>query len=140
MRGLKQFKPHLRSALVWSHPSWVRGLKQHKHKITHTFIASHPSWVRGLKLLLSTTSHACDEVAPLVGAWIETCLITSLNYAQSLVAPLVGAWIETTQTIPEQHHQPWSHPSWVRGLKHKECYDESCTPLSHPSWVRGLKL
>ena len=38
------------------------------------------------------------NVAPLVGAWIETYFHTQpLKYTK--VAPLVGAWIETAFTI-----------------------------------------
>ena len=32
-------------------------------------------------------------VAPLVGAWIEICIVM-INYVIIRVAPLVGAWIE----------------------------------------------
>ena len=32
-----------------------------------------------------------------------------------------------------------SHPSWVRGLKHKNPLGRVAVGLSHPSWVRGLK-
>ena len=35
------------------------------------------------------------DVAPLVGAWIESRLGTSYNVIGSNVAPLVGAWIES---------------------------------------------
>ena len=54
---------------------------------------SHPSWVRGLK-----------QIGILLGIF------------RCNVAPLVGAWIET---FPEQKNCPLStsHPSWVRGLK-----------------------
>ena len=33
-----------------------------------------------------------------------------------------------------------SHPSWVCGLKHLECWILGRFRLSHPSWVCGLKL
>ena len=33
---------------------------------------SHPVWVRGLKQTTVYTNMLCDEVAPRVGAWIET--------------------------------------------------------------------
>ena len=33
-----------------------------------------------------------------------------------------------------------SHPSWVRGLKHKSRFIGGSDATSHPSWVRGLKL
>ena len=50
-----------------------------------------------------------------MGAWIETeDLYAFSNDTQ--VAPFMGAWIETSErgTL----YQPYqSHPSWVRGLK-----------------------
>ena len=55
------------------------------------------------------------QVAPLVGAWIETSQAAMMN-AQSFVAPLVGAWIETRKK-PKPKPNNMSHPSWVRGLK-----------------------
>ena len=39
-------------------------------------------------------------VAPLVGAWIETCPHVCVWHVQS-VAPLVGAWIETLNSWME---------------------------------------
>ena len=38
------------------------------------------------------------DVAPLVGAWIET-KNEDLSYKDNNVAPLVGAWIETLVSI-----------------------------------------
>ena len=55
-----------------SHPSWVRGLKQTFLCPNLTILVSHPSWVRGLKPYDSGNKQSVDEVAPLVGAWIET--------------------------------------------------------------------
>ena len=37
-------------------------------------IKSHPSWVRGLKLRIFVMNMTDMQVAPLVGAWIETCV------------------------------------------------------------------
>ena len=56
-----------------SHPSWVRGLKRLEIVLAESRVVSHPSWVRGLKLKPCTQSFANFFVAPLVGAWIETC-------------------------------------------------------------------
>ena len=57
-------------------------------------IGSHPMWVRGLKREKNYNNIVTD-VAPYVGAWIETTMNERL--IQSLfVAPYVGAWIETT--------------------------------------------
>ena len=33
-----------------------------------------------------------------------------------------------------------SHPTWVRGLKHRHRTAEHTRIKSHPTWVRGLKL
>ena len=51
-------------------------------------------WVRGLKLsvLFMITKHL--EVAPYVGAWIETMTTEEVEKLFN-VAPYVGAWIET---------------------------------------------
>ena len=51
-------------------------------------------WVRGLKLRRAGHTRIEDDVAPHVGAWIETF-------------PALPWWAG-----------PWSHPMWVRGLKH----------------------
>ena len=56
--------------------------------------ASHPTWVRGLKRFESRLDKNQTEVAPYVGAWIETGLTTAAGAAAG-VAPYVGAWIET---------------------------------------------
>ena len=55
-----------------SHPMWVRGLKHAIFKSSFAFALSHPMWVRGLKHLLKTDNHHQQDVAPHVGAWIET--------------------------------------------------------------------
>ena len=81
-----------------SHPSWVRGLKLSFTRFLLISGLSHPSWVRGLKLGDWTRYVQRVEVAPLVGAWIETSgkvNLVSINY----VAPLVGAWIETGKRL-----------------------------------------
>ena len=51
-------------------------------------------WVRGLKLDEARYVNVGDEVAPYVGAWIETRRYSDLERI-ALVAPYVGAWIET---------------------------------------------
>ena len=54
------------------------------------------------------------------------------------VAPRVGAWIETLRPFAKWL-QIMSHPVWVRGLKQNSSilWPSSC--WSHPVWVRGLK-
>ena len=95
-------------------------------------------WVRGLKQEKKEPEKPKEEVAPRVGAWIETFVTltyddehipshpvwvrglkphqTCLCFAAYTVAPRVGAWIET-----QTHTSSWplaqSHPVWVRGLK-----------------------
>ena len=55
-------------------------------------------WVRGLKLLLYHCGLRASEVAPYVGAWIETVCCIDFD------VPLT------------------SHPMWVRGLKPPSTY------------------
>ena len=74
-----------------------------------------------------------------MGAWIET-LMGTLTKTQTNVAPLVGAWIETVVKANESSADAKSHPSWVRGLKQQLAKIGETYLESHPSWVRGLKL
>ena len=56
---------------------WVRGLKPIDAKCSFTLFRSHPMWVRGLK----HRTFSCligAEVAPYVGAWIETDIADTL--------------------------------------------------------------
>ena len=75
-------------------------------------------------------------VAPYVGAWIETYILTNderilkshptwvrglkpykrVKAGDYCVAPYVGAWIETTSN-GIMAKKVASHPTWVRGLK-----------------------
>ena len=55
---------------------------------------SHPMWVRGLKPALAANVFPTTQVAPYVGAWIETGKKRRTS-SVSPVAPYVGAWIET---------------------------------------------
>ena len=76
---------------------WGRGLK---HVAQHWQDARHlspPMWGRGLKLYLGNLKTYLI-VAPHVGAWIETLIVT---FALGLfeVAPHVGAWIETVSRL-----------------------------------------
>ena len=57
-------------------------------------LVSHPVWVRGLKPELGGHAIHVIDVAPRVGAWIETNMV-KLECESTRVAPRVGAWIET---------------------------------------------
>ena len=72
-------------------------------------------WVRGLKPVGIERIEWSSDVAPHVGAWIETLMV--------LVQKLVWK----------------SHPMWVRGLKRDEYLAREAARMSHPMWVRGLK-
>ena len=50
------------------------------------------AWIETEKDKAARDAYA---VAPLVGAWIETAAAFN-QFAQGKVAPLVGAWIETS--------------------------------------------
>ena len=74
-------------------------------------------WVRGLK----------HEGEVLIGGVVG-------------VAPYVGAWIETWMVSHGSNKLFGSHPMWVRGLKQLiRCWGD-IQQWSHPMWVRGLKL
>ena len=61
-------------------------------------LLSLPSWERGLKREQLSGYVQSVDVAPFVGAWIETT-IAPLTCIIIAVAPFVGAWIETFQKI-----------------------------------------
>ena len=56
---------------------WVRGLKHFELHKQLRFAESHPMWVRGLKRHMILISKQLHQVAPYVGAWIET---VSMHY------------------------------------------------------------
>ena len=72
-------------------------------------------WVRGLKRNCCPKSYKSNNVAPYVGAWIETYTTEPLLFGVE------------------------SHPMWVRGLKQSMENKTFKQLLSHPMWVRGLK-
>ena len=101
------------------------------------------------------------EVAPRVGAWIETAMVfTQHNSKRShpvwvrglkqrteirklcrtRVAPRVGAWIETKEG--RSHDRPHQVAprvgAWIETIELDPCYIDVIR--SHPVWVRGLKL
>ena len=63
--------------------TWLTGVEE-----------SHPVWVRGLKHKIRVIRRVVLDVAPRVGAWIET-FIWFVYEPKKSVAPRVGAWIET---------------------------------------------
>ena len=115
----------------------MRGLKLCTLLIEVFALASHPVWVRGLKLPCFLQDCLPGDVAPRVGAWIETDKSSRIK-GSSTVAPRVGAWIETKSKDPFPCTMP-SHPVWVRGLKHANGKYIVEYQRSHPVWVRGLK-
>ena len=73
------------------------------------------AWIETMPIRLGDVN---DIVAPLTGAWIETALPRSQRQSPD-VAPLTGAWIETSGFVVKINKIK-SHPSRVRGLKHKQ--------------------
>ena len=73
-----------------------------------------------------------NQVAPYVGAWIETFDLFKDSFNIS-VAPYVGAWIET-RNRSNGTYKVSSHPTWVRGLKHK---NEASANASNSRTLRG---
>ena len=59
-------------------------------------------WVRGLKPVILLMVYCALQVAPHVGAWIETTFYTH-PYEWYRVAPHVGAWIETKDSRISQY-------------------------------------
>ena len=71
------------------------------------------AWIETLSI---SPRHHVPPVAPRVGAWIETvCYYCDTVF--NFVAPRVGAWIETVDDAGHQGEDKGSHPVWVRGLK-----------------------
>ena len=94
-------------------------------------------WVRGLKRECDDVVSKKNDVAPHVGAWIETCKHGHAEVV-SLSHPM---WVRGLKLVSfaEVLHRRTSHPMWVRGLK-PDCATPPIAPkMSHPMWVRGLK-
>ena len=72
VRGLKLNAPYEYEQIARSHPTWVRGLKPVLLLRVVQLALSHPTWVRGLKHAFVAELPKLKEVAPYVGAWIET--------------------------------------------------------------------
>ena len=121
-----------------SHPVWVRGLKLIRGIQHIDLVLSHPVWVRGLKLLSLSSAKGSENVAPRVGAWIETPHYPDQTTRQP-VAPRVGAWIET-RTFQGHYVVLNVAPrvgAWIETGNRRPKPDAT---KSHPVWVRGLKL
>ena len=74
-----------------------------------------------------------------MGAWIETHLL-SYRISPYQVAPYVGAWIETPLRVYSARLQR-SHPTWVRGLKRIVPNNELSANLVAPyvgAWIETL--
>ena len=72
MRGLKLEIEASQARRYRSHPIWVRGLKHGSNIQRKSSEPSHPIWVRGLKQEVVSQAATEQEVAPYMGAWIET--------------------------------------------------------------------
>ena len=143
-----------------SHPSWVCGLKLGiflrvwlQYDVT-PFVGVWIETIQEhhvLEFLISHTLRGCVDwnltsytrslvicVTPFVGVWIETVNCRSWTFV-AWVTPFVGVWIET-YAIYCIRGTSTSHPSWVCGLKLRNCYHHLPKKKSHPSWVCGLKL
>ena len=79
-------------------------------------------WVRGLKHLDLETYNKRIDVAPHVGAWIETDKPTQ-PYRGIDVAPHVDAWIETQLGDSEESlYQVAPHVgAWIETARHARC-------------------
>ena len=80
---------------------------------------SLPTWGRGLKLLPIAIRYHILDVAPYMGAWIETPRYLS-TMPTKRVAPYMGAWIETLHCT-RYALVVQSLPTWGRGLKLHPC-------------------
>ena len=122
VRGLKLSLASWILFCVVSHPMWVRGLKLRYACYKLGIKLSHPMWVRGLKLNDKIPSYiARDTSHPM---WVRGLKlrqrVNNLKFVN--VAPHVGAWIETTCHFGTLNILLKSHPMWVRGLK--RCADQ----------------
>ena len=119
-------------------PVWERGLKHGAIEtiINQTNVAPRVgAWI---ETPIATANSRAGDVAPRVGAWIETSHSPQGTF-RYFVAPRVGAWIETPIATANSRAGE-SLPVWERGLKLLfECFKVNIK-LSLPVWERGLKL
>ena len=121
-----------------SHPVWVRGLKHALARDRRHEGDVAPRVGAWIETFYSRCSHNPCYVAPRVGAWIETHQSRHLRFCRS-VAPRVGAWIETQ--FASHLQLIWRVAprvgAWIETLRRIALPPNL---LSHPVWVRGLKL
>ena len=96
---------------------WVRGLKLDRRQDIEYASLSHPVWVRGLKQPEAPFNTVMDSMSHPV--WVRGLKQQHAARYDGLhnVAPRVGAWIETIMRLLEEVNTTKSHPVWVRGLK-----------------------
>ncbi len=73
-RGLKHVYVDVDGNESVSRPAWARGLKLRPGRDLGTDRRSRPAWARGLKRGRYRRDRMGREVAPRVGAWIETMI------------------------------------------------------------------
>ena len=81
--------PLLGGVSIPSRPVWARGLKLRVIRRQEAIIRSRPVWARGLKRPIRHRPDRASNVAPCVGAWIETALTNSTS-ASSTSRALCG--------------------------------------------------
>ena len=86
-RGLKLQNLTYNEGDTSSRPVWARGLKPAAWTIYLSCDSSRPVWARGLKLTILQVKLSNQEVAPRVGAWIETQLLYALRLCAISRAP-----------------------------------------------------
>ena len=124
--------------LALSLPSWERGLKLCSVRVLPEILVSLPSWERGLKPVLENPINIINTSLP---SWERGLKLPEILVAIRIfnVAPFMGAWIETGQGVPENRSTTPSLPSWERGLKLVTLLSSVLLSESLPSWERGLK-
>ena len=122
-----------------SHPSWVRGLKRSSDRNSYLSSAVAPLVGAWIETSLMSALDTMSSVAPLVGAWIETSRVRQ-QYSQEQVAPLVGAWIETSR-VRQQYSQEQVAPlvgAWIETHIHlSSLYDNMILPLLYICFLKG---
>ena len=121
---------------------WVRGLKPFVASITCSFVQSHPMWVRGLKRLRYV--HTAPPFSRTPCGCVDWNASASSKWRHPPVAPHVGAWIET-YLVSLLFLFKKSHPMWVRGLKQvdgaeRQRRSPGRTPCGCVDWNRYFQL